>query len=141
MARDLYREITIRGPEQLQAATQFIARNARGCIDRGTPIRLIITTEEQKRHAGQNAHYWGAILRDISEQAWVGGRQYSADTWHEYFAQQYAAHDDVTLPDGQVVSRRKSTTKMGVSEFADYMQRVEAYGATELGVKYRAYEE
>lgn len=141
MARDLYREITILGPEQLSNMVRFIKGNAQAYIDRGRPIRVIITTEEANRNKAQNKRYWGFVLRDISEQAWVDGQQYSTEVWHEFFARLYAEHDDVTLPDGQVVSRRKSTTKMGVSEFADYMQRVEAYGATELGVRYRAYEE
>lgn len=138
MARPLYREITISSPDKLQAAVRFVKSNAQACIDRGTPIQLIITTEEAKRNAQQNRYYWGFVLRDIAAYAWVNGRQYSSEVWHEFFAQLYAEHDDVELPDGSVVSRRKSTTKMGVKEFAEYTRQVEAYGATELQVRFSA---
>jgi hypothetical protein len=43
-------------------------------------------------------------------------------------------HDEVTLPDGEVILKRKSTADMSVRAFAEYMERVTAYAATELGV-------
>src|SRR5260363_257542 len=44
--------------------------------------------------------------------------------------------DEVTLPDGEVVVRRKSTTQMTVGEFSDYLHAVQAYAVMRLGVAF-----
>jgi hypothetical protein len=54
--------------------------------------------------------------------------------WHEFFARKFGVCEDVTLPDGEVVSRRRSTTDMSVSEFTTYMNEVESYAVQSLGV-------
>jgi hypothetical protein len=134
MTAALYREIILRGPTQWLAAVAFVRANAKSQNDLGKPLRLIITAEEKKRNEQQNRFYWGAVLRSISEQAWVAGHQFDKDTWHEYFARLYGVCEDVTLPDGEVITRRKSTTTMTVAEFSEYLDQVQAHAAGQLGV-------
>lgn len=43
---------------------------------------------------------------------------------------------EVVMPSGEIITRRKSTTEMSVAEFSEFMQQVEAYAATELGVRF-----
>jgi hypothetical protein len=95
---------------------------------------LIVTTAEAKRHEDQNKHYWGHVLTPISEQAWVAGRQFGKDVWHEHYAELYAAKLEFVLPTGEICIRRKSTTEMGVKEFAEYVRRVQADAASKHGV-------
>lgn len=133
---EVYREFTLRNPSVWQSLAAFVRANAAACLSNGKPLRVIITAEEKKRNNEQNKFYWGAVLSAIAEQAWVNGRQYDKDTWHEYLARRFGVQEEVTLPDGEIVTRRKSTTQMTVGEFSEYLNRVQAYAATELGVEF-----
>lgn len=132
----LYREFRIDRRGVLPNLIAFVKANALACSERGEPIRLIVTTDEKKRNAEQNRFYWGVALRDISEQAWVDGKQFDKDTWHEYFARMFGVCDEITLPDGEIITRRKSTTQMSVGEFSAYMERVQAWASNNLGVEF-----
>ena len=134
----MFREFVLRSPAAWQTALAFIKGNAKACNDAGKPIRLIVTTEDAKRNIEQNRRYWGHVLKTIAEQSFVNGRQFQADVWHEMFARRFGVCDEVTLPDGEIVVRRKSTTQMSVGEFSDYMNKCEAYAAQELGVTFDA---
>ena len=113
----LYREFVLKDQSVWKTFVAFIQANVSAMKQAGTPLRLIVTSAETKRNAEQNKRYWGFVLKTIAEQAWVEGKQYSADVWHEYFARKFGVCEDVTLPGGEVIVRRKSTTQMTVSEF------------------------
>ncbi|MBY4947018.1 recombination protein NinB [Cupriavidus respiraculi] len=136
MSAVLYREFVLRGPSAWQSLVALVKANAKSFADKGEPLRLILTSEEKKRNAEQNRYLWGVVYRDIAEQAWVDGRQFDKDAWHEYFARMYGVCEDVELPSGEVVSRRKSTTQMSVGEFSAYTAQVQAYAANNLGVSF-----
>jgi len=130
----VYREFTLNQPSVWAAFMAFIKANAQAFITQGKPLRVIVTSSDKKRNAEQNARYWKAVLEQIADQAWVDGRQFSKDVWHEYYANKFGVKIEFTLPDGEIVTRRKSTSEMLVGEFSEYMNRVEADAATELGV-------
>lgn len=132
----LYREFVLRSPAAWQALAQLVAANAKAFIDRGRPLRVIVTEDEKKRTSEANRFYWGAVLTTIAEQAWVDGRQFSKDVWHEHFARLYLPHTEIVTPYGEIVSRRKSTTELTVSEFSEYLQRVQSDAASSLGVMF-----
>lgn len=92
---------------------------------------LIVT--RRKRSGQQNRRYWGnGVLAQVARQAVVGGRKYDAEHWHEFFKQQFIGVDE--LPLGRVVA--KSSTGLTTAEFCDFSDAVEAYAATELGVRF-----
>ena len=130
----LYREFVLSSAAAWQALAQLVAANAKAFIDRGRPLRVIVTEDENKRTDSANRFYWGAVLTTIAEQAWVDGRQYSKDVWHEHFARLYLPHTEIVTPYGEIVSRRKSTTELTVSEFSEYLQRVQSDAASSLRV-------
>lgn len=132
----LYKEFVLNGPAAWQAFKAIVRANAKAFNDDGRPLRVILTSSDRKRSGEANAFYWGFLLEQIAEQVWVEGRQYSKDVWHEYFAQMYAEHIEIPLPDGSIHSRRKSTSEMKADEFSDYLKKVESYAATELGVRF-----
>ena len=71
--------------------------------------RWVLIIERMKRTPRQNRRYWGkGILAQIAEQAVVGGRQFSAEIWHEQFKRQFIGVEE--LPDGSVIG--KSSTKL-----------------------------
>lgn len=117
-------------------------------------VEIAIRPRRKARSASQNALMWGARLRDISEQAWVQGKQFSEDAWHEYLKAEHLPEGDEPniaelvkdptkyhkwewLPDG---SRRLagSTTHLTTKGMTLYMTQVEAYCAGELGVLFSA---
>lgn len=136
MSTALYREFTLRNGGIWSALVAFVKANAPAFAEKGEPLRVIVTSEERKRNAEQNRFYWGVVLRDIAEQAWVEGRQFDKDTWHEYFARKFGVCEDVTLPDGEIIVRRKSTTAMSVHEFSEYTTKVQAHAAGHFGVEF-----
>lgn len=79
-----------------------------------------------KRSHPQNARYW-LLLHAIADKVRPLGVEHSAEIWHEYFKSRYIGCDDVTLPNGRVLTRTKSTTDLDVAEFNDYMARVEEW--------------
>lgn len=130
----IYREFIIRSPESAKAAFALVKANAQAAIDSGSPLRIIITAEEKRRNNDQNRYLWGVVYKTISEQAYVNNRLFSSDVWHETLARKFWICEDVTLPDGEVIVRRKSTSLMSVGDFSLYIEQVRAYAATELGV-------
>jgi hypothetical protein len=132
----LYREFQLRSPSIWTSVLVFVKANAKACLDKGEPLRVIVTSDEKKRNAEQNRFYWGVTLRDISEQAWVDGKQFDKDAWHEMFALKFGICEDVDLPDGSTITRRKSTTQMTVGEFSTYVNQVQAWAANNLGVEF-----
>lgn len=131
-------EKTINTPDDFASVVRFVKSNAKALAENGTPLRIIITTTEQKRHAQQNAFLWSAVYRDIANQVWAGGRQFSSETWHELYARMFLPLVDVVLPTGEVIQRRTSTTELGVKAFAEYVTQVQAHAAQEYGVRFSA---
>jgi hypothetical protein len=136
MTAALYREFKLKDGGAWNAVVAFIKANAPFFADKGEPLRLIVTAEERQRNAQQNKFYWGAVLKQISEAAWVEGKQYDKDTWHEFFARRFGILDELTLPDGEIITRRKSTASMSVGEFSEYLDAVQSYAAGTLGVTF-----
>lgn len=88
-------------------------------------------TIERTRTLQQNARYWSnGVLAHIAREVRVNGTRYSADAWHEHFKRMFVGV--IELPNGAVAG--KSTTKLSVEEFAAFVEKVEAYAVTELGV-------
>ncbi len=93
----------------------------------------VLTIARKKRTAAQNRRYWGrGVLAQIAEQAAPGGKLYSTEIWHEQFKRQFIGV--IELPDGQVIG--KSSTDLSTKEFCNFCDEVEAYAATELGVRF-----
>jgi len=132
----IYREFPLRSPLMWSAVVAFVKANAAACADRGAPLRIIVTEGEKKRNAEQNKRLWGYLYKTIAEQSWVDGKQFSKDVWHEHLARMFGVCEEMTLPDGEIIVRRKSTTEMTVGEFAEYMTQIEVYAASELGVEW-----
>lgn len=110
-------------------------------------MEVVIRPYVRKRKDEQSALYW-VRLAEISEQAWLGCRQYSPEIWAEYMKAKYLPEQYeqgitldgyekyATLPDGSR-SVIGSTTKLTTRGFANYLTQVEAFGA-ELGVLFSA---
>ena len=143
------RTIRLVGPEQLHTALTLISN-----LPMGAGLELVARKERKVRGLDANARMWAGPLKDIAQQAWVDGRRYTEEVWHEYLKELFLPEDDdpeIELlakegyrkwdyrPDGKRVLVG-STTDLLKRGFALYVQQIEAYGATEHGVEFHAYE-
>lgn len=138
-------KIRLVGDQQRNSA---LARLRHVPIDPEKPLEVIIREEVKMRGLDSNARMWAGPLKDIAEQAYIEGRAYSAEVWHEYFKKEYLPEEfDAELtkdgyrkwavaPDGARVLVG-STTQLTVKGFAEYITQVEAFGAG-LGVQFSA---
>jgi len=123
------RQFVLREKSQCRALYAYLRHNWPAMAAQGKPLAVTVAEYKDKRHAQQNRLYW-ALLKQVSEQAMVDGRRYSDEVWHEQFKRVLIGLVD--LPGGAKAG--ESTTKLNVSEFAEYVTKVTAYAATELGV-------
>ena len=125
----MMRTFVLRGDEQARGLWAFLKNNWRALADAGKPLAVQISPHKARRSLEQNKRYW-AILNEISEHSWIDGKRFSTDAWHEKFKRHFIGLEDV--PGGGIVGI--STTTLDVGEFADYMNKVEAYAVDELGI-------
>lgn len=137
------RVIVLRGEEQRERALALL-RNVP--VDAEKPLQIVVDEYKPPRKADQNALMWAGPLRDIAEQAWLEGRKYSAESWHELLKQELLPEefDPVLCRDGYqkwTITPKGdralvgTTTKLTVKGFAQYLEAVYAFGAS-LGVNF-----
>lgn len=117
-------------------------------IDELRPLEVVFQEEQKKRKLDQNAALWAGPLRDISEQAWLDGKQYSAEVWGFFFKRQllpetydpelcmenYSKWSIDPAGDRVLVG---STTQLTQKGHSQYREAIEAFGAS-LGVEFGA---
>lgn len=104
--------------------------NWRAMAEQGKPLAVDVHEHKDKRSVEANKYYW-TLLRFIASNAWINGRQYSDEAWHEMFKGEFLGYED--LPNGN--RKPISSTVLNVSEFADYLRKIEQYATGELGLE------
>jgi hypothetical protein len=130
--------------EQARESAIALIRNLP--LDEKKPISVTVEPYKAPRKPDQNALMWAGPLRDISEQAWLDGKQFSAEVWAHYFKVQLLPEEydnDLCLsgyekwnfdPSGARVLVG-STTKITVKGFAQHLEAIYAFGGS-LGVHF-----
>ncbi len=129
----LLRLFVLRSEQHYRGLLGFLGANWAASALQGKPLQVQVSEHKSKRSLEQNALYWKR-LAEIEEGAWIDGRQFDRDAWHRHFGELFLPHLD--LPGGKTCP--VSTTKLDVSDFTEYMNKIEAYVATELGVELTA---
>lgn len=130
-----------RTKEQAHQAATLGYAHAQAILANGMPVRVLVEEQEDDRSLQQHRYYWGACLREISEQASINGQRYTIDAWHELFKRQFLGFEIRRV---KVAGRKKvtvirslrSTTKLKVKPMSKYLDEVQAFAATELGVRF-----
>lgn len=138
------RRVRLLGAEQVERAIAAL-RNAP--IDPIKPIEVLIREEVKARKLDQNALMWVGPLVDIAAQAWIEGRQFSAEVWHEHFKKEFLPDEyDPDLcksedyrkwdfgPGGDRVLVG-STKELTIKGFAQHLDQIHAFGGS-LGVEF-----
>lgn len=112
-------------------------------------LEVVIRERKDRRTLDQNAAMWAGPLKDLADQAWVNGRQFSPEVWHEHAKREFLPEDDD--PDLALLVRNPetyckwaytpagdrvlvgSTTRLTKRGMGEYLDQVFAMGA-ELGV-------
>ena len=122
------------GDGPVKALTAFVQANWKACAAADKPLTVLVSEHRAKRTTVQNKLYW-VTLRDIAANAWVNGKQFDDETWHEHFKRLLLGVEEVALPSGEVLTRGISTTTLSIAEMADYIDRVADYAVEELGLE------
>ena len=91
----------------------------------------------------QRRYYHGVVLKSIAEQARPNGQQFPLAVWKEHFRAEFLGFKTVTAINpltGRKARRRVriSTEDLSVRSYSNFIDRVSAFGATELGVTFPA---
>ena len=126
----LSRRFVLRDEQQAAQMLAFVKANARAMAEQGKPLAVTVEEHKAVRSSAQNRRYW-ALMRGIAESAYVGGKQFSDEAWHEFFKRKFIGLEE--LPGGNTAGI--STTTLDVAGFGSYMEQIEAYAASELGIE------
>jgi len=88
-------------------------------------LEIVVRPMKDKRSVAQNRRYH-ALIRELAAIAWLDGRQYSKEAWHEWAKQEFIGWED--LPNGQ--RRGISTTTLSIEDFGNYMTQIEQWAAS-----------
>lgn len=96
-------------------------------------LEITIRPYKAKRSHEQNKRLW-AIYGELADKAWVNGRRYSAETWHEYCKGMFLGYELKAMPDGTEIKTPISTTTLNTAEMTDYQNRLQAWAAGNFGL-------
>lgn len=105
-------------------------------IDGRSHIRLSREDKEfyMRRSQFRTMRRLWRIYGEMADKAWVNGRRYSAETWHEYCKGVLLGFDIKAMPDGTEVKTPISTTTLNTAEMTDYQNRLQSWAAGEFGI-------
>lgn len=108
---------------------------------KGAEVELIVRECEDDRTSRANRFYWGVVLKTIAGHCFVNGERYSADAWHELFKREFLGYSVKRIQVAgrkkkQVIRRLRSTSDLKVRAFSQYLEKIMAYAATELGLEW-----
>jgi hypothetical protein len=116
------RTFVCRGPDQLAAAAKAVAG-----LNPDKPWRIVIAPYRARRSHEQNALLW-AIYGEIARE--TGN---DTETIHEAMKARFLDPVVVKLGD-EPISVTGSSRKLDVKEFSEFVERVQAFAASELGI-------
>lgn len=90
------------------------------------PCEVTIQPYRTKRSNSQNRLYW-AWLREISAQMEVDGEKLTSEDWHDLCRMKWLGVRVVKIGDWETARPAKSTKNLKVSEFAEYLTKIEAH--------------
>nr|DAN36231.1 MAG TPA: NinB protein [Caudoviricetes sp.]DAN81606.1 MAG TPA: NinB protein [Caudoviricetes sp.] len=98
-------------------------------------LEITIHPYKAKRSHEQNKRLW-AIYGELADKAWVNGRRYSAETWHEYCKGYFLGFELRTMPDGSELKTPISTTRLNVAEMTEYQNNIQSWAANEFKISW-----
>lgn len=98
-------------------------------------LEITIRPYKAKRSYEQNKRLW-AIYGELADKAWVNGRRYGAETWHEYCKGYFLGFELKAMPDGSELKTPISTTRLNVAEMTEYQNNIQSWAANEFKISW-----
>lgn len=95
------------------------------------PIQVEVKLHQNGRSVKQNSLYWKWLNELVNHIADSTGQRYSSDDLHDYFRALYLPQRVIEIDDTSIKAR-KSTAKLKVQEFTEYLEQIEVYAADSL---------
>jgi hypothetical protein len=97
------------------------------------PVQVLtIKPYVKNRSLAQNRllHLWINCIKDH----WLEstGEIYSAEAWKEQLRQDFLGIESFGMPNGYIATRTRRTRDLNVKEFTEFLEKIDAYAATEL---------
>nr|DAP79054.1 MAG TPA: protein NinB [Caudoviricetes sp.] len=121
-------------PENKKEVMRSIWDNLNGWFENGN-LDITIRPYKAKRSHEQNKRLW-AIYGELADKAWVNGRRYSAETWHEYCKGYFLGFELKAMPDGSELKTPISTTRLNVAEMTEYQNNIQSWAANEFKISW-----
>lgn len=102
-------------------------------LEANAELEVCIRPYNSKRSIEQNRRLW-KIYGELADKAWVNGRRYSAETWHEYCKGMFLGYELKAMPDGTELKTPISTTTLNTAEMTEYQNRLQAWAAGNFGL-------
>ena len=102
-------------------------------LESNAELEVCIRPYNSKRSVEQNRRLW-KIYGELADKAWVNGRRFSMETWHEYCKGMFLGYELKAMPDGTEVKMPISTTTLNTAEMTDYQNRLQAWAAGNFGL-------
>lgn len=102
-------------------------------LESNAELEVCIRPYNSKRSIEQNRRLW-KIYGELADKAWVNGRRYSAETWHEYCKGYFLGFELKAMLDGSELKTPISTTTLNTAEMTDYQNRLQAWAAGNFGL-------
>lgn len=118
----------------------FMSQNLKPMADQGRFLQVVVSEYKASRSQESNAYMWAGLLAPIAQQAWVGGRTYTQEVWHEHFKRQFLPETNARgmdkwehLPNGER-NLVMGTQHLNKDEMTLYLNQVAEYATHDLGV-------
>ncbi|MDE4918295.1 hypothetical protein ACUXAV_000334 [Cupriavidus metallidurans] len=135
---ELFREFSLRGRADWAEVVATVRAAAPTMARDGRPLRVILADDDQDRLEEQVRAYFSLVINPIAEQVWVDGRRFEAKAWHLHMKDKFLPVREVPLPDGTIKLVQPSIARgeITVGAMSEYMTKVAAHAAADLGVQY-----
>lgn len=133
-------DIVARSPQQAHQALKTAWEEiAKPLTLQSVPVLIKVGEYQLDRSVEANKYYWGVVLKEISEQASIDGQRWSMEAWHELFKRQFLGYEIIKYQVAgtkktKVKRQVKSTSKLKVKAFSEYLEKVQAFAASDLKV-------
>lgn len=104
-------------------------------LESNAELEVCIRPYNSKRSIEQNRRLW-KIYGELADKAWVNGRRYSAETWHEYCKGYFLGFELKAMPDGSELKTPISTTRLNVAEMTEYQNNIQSWAANEFKISW-----
>lgn len=135
----MIRLFVLREPAHFDSMVAALKANWKVMADAGQPLGCHVAPYKRTRRDEANSLMW-VWLTQIARDAWVAGRQFVPETWHEHFKELFLPEANARGDEKWAINvdgtRRvvMSTTRLNTTEMSTYMTAFSAFAATDLGV-------